>query len=729
MKKVLLVVILLFPLIIQVGCTVKTTGPKGTEDLPIVSGPLPPLLMTEPGSDRTMIPSNTLISALFAAPVDAEAVKGVWSYSYGGRTFGIDDGICQWSFDHCLMMFKPSREIPIGEKVQVFISTSAYPVQGSDVGVHRPAGEGIIPWEFTITDEAMTGTPRIVDWSSRERAFIPPDAELFVEYDREMLRCSAEVSFTLFSKDDPEIRDRENGKFRWSELPSGHRRMTYLPDTPLVPDCLYTLSFDSTAFPCLDLAGNSMETTFRTQFQTLDEVVYVSAAGSDENIGNTRTLPIRTIERGLEVAWQKGYTILRISEGSYDACIDLTTQHSGMTIEGAWNTAFETRDPVLHLTEVLPEPGCSYPFTITSDAAEVTLRGMRILGGGLAGRDNGSILINGNATDISIVGCTLLGATAGSAGYGMRILSGGEASLAENPFISGGTNSGKKTGVCAGNGSWVLIRDNAFITGGSTSNGDTSGIVVEGGSSACIVRNTIVGGEEYSGVTRNNSGVEIEGADRCVLIGNFITGGGALTHVSNNGFAVSVSSSNPLLINNTLNGGGTSLWGATSSCGVYLRDRKDPWDVEPVLINNIIIGGRNLHRYGIYFDSGTLQPPLTCILSGNTFRTGDIYLAGTTLAEISNPQDPDSTLDLIGQPLNSECFSEGDVRFPAAVQYDYHIDLWSPNPLSVKNNGSDLEEARQMLHEYGLSDQLFIDIDGTRRSPASIDRGAHEFSP
>ena len=113
----------------------------------------------------------------------------------------------------------------------------------------------------------------------------------------------------------------------------------------------------------------------------------------------------------------------------------------------------------------------------------------------------------------------------------------------------------------------------------------------------------------------------------------------------------------------------------------------------------------------------------------NTFKGEGTALGGSTFTNIVYPNSPDSSTDISPAPMNNMYYDTGspdDLVFINETAYNYHIDSSSPDTSSIEDNGYDVSG---LSLSQSLLDELLIDIDGTTRNPASIDRGAHEFSP
>ncbi len=197
--------------------------------------------------------------------------------------------------------------------------------------------------------------------------------------------------------------------------------------------------------------------------------------------------------------------------------------------------------------------------------------------------------------------------------------------------------------------------------------------------------------------------------------------------MNNECYGIYASDSNVNIINNTINSGGNN--GIFISNAIWISD--SPWNINPIVINNIILSGTNLNKYGIWLVS-TSSTPYTSLIFNNTFNNilGNYLLINST--PYSTITAVNSTNDVTPQPSGNEDYSNsnidfnGNKDFQAPVSYDYHVNETGSTPsdiVKIKNNGYDLSSIS------GISDDYSPDIDKTIRNVQTIDRGAHEFSP
>jgi len=183
-----------------------------------------------------------------------------------------------------------------------------------------------------------------------------------------------------------------------------------------------------------------------------------------------------------------------------------------------------------------------------------------------------------------------------------------------------------------------------------------------------------------------------------------------------------------VLINNTIGSGGDPS-GIANSYTICIND--NPWNINPYIINNIIIDGTNNFNDGVRLIHDPPPPPKELRIFNNSFRNDNIdrYIDGTGFNDTSITA-VNSETNITPPPQDNDEFSSGNVSFDNNLVADYHIGAGSPDTSSIKDNGySNLSALPIFTTNPSLLDELLIDIDGTSRDPATIDRGAHEFNP
>ncbi|MGQ9616585.1 MAG: hypothetical protein ACUVWJ_09335 [Spirochaetota bacterium] len=271
----------------------------------------------------------------------------------------------------------------------------------------------------------------------------------------------------------------------------------------------------------------------------------------------------------------------------------------------------------------------------------------------------------------------------------------------------------------------ITIQDNVLITGGNTNSGDTYGIRLINVEKAKIFRNIIIGGT-ISGSSGSNYGISFENeyvnTEYNSVFNNFIVGGRQTTSNENPCYGVYISKSKIKLLNNTIDAGGSNSC-ITNTYGIYVKS-SDIWEIDPIIINNYIIGGNGTPSYGIYLAFNELR--LECAIFNNIFNTNNLnHLAGTI-------QGDANTVEALNGPLGGVLFDPqpfenlGDNKllneiFNDYSNNDYHIIL-TDSP--AKNNGYNGSH-NSIYSEEGA----MYDIDGAPRPEEYnlIDLGADEF--
>ncbi len=402
------------------------------------------------------------------------------------------------------------------------------------------------------------------------------------------------------------------------------------------------------------------------------------------------------------------------------------TQGLGIKIENSSDVILDSNDGI---------SGGSTPYNagvyVLGSSKNITIKNnKKIIGitGGATGISYGILLGNGTGP-IAIENNNQISgnSTSNSVTFGIYIRPNAVATIRGNNIDGGSTTNNPTYGIYVDTGADVEISDNAPISGGTTSNGDTYGIFIGSSADVRMFRNTIEGGKESTSTIHTNYGLFVDSASACSIFNNFISGSSISTNNSNISHSIHAKDTTIYVINNTIDGGGTT-GGINSSTGLYIEDSTG-WSIDPIIINNIMNGGKNNSKYGIYFVNDSQVPPLACTINNNTFRGEGTYIDGSnSFTGISFPTAPITTSEVTvaTENLFYNIGPPADLAFINDATVDYHISTTSSDTSSIKDNGYDVST---LSLDPSLLNELLIDIDGTTRNPASIDRGAHEFNP
>jgi len=647
---------------------------------------VPKIISYDPHEALTEIPENTIISVLFSLPMNRTSVEEAFHFSYDGQEYHYSN--MDWSHDDSLFSVGPLPSIPIGTMVTVTINYSAQ----SDEGISL---EETYEWVFKVSKEAYTGNPIVSECSPLSDEVKPTNTPISITFNREMLRSSVEASFSL-SSDLLDYRSVDDGTITWTD-----KTMTFQPNEPLDYDKNYTMLLNDHGIICTDLSGNELA-GFQSQFYTIDNVIYVSVnIGSDSNLGYYSSLPVATIQQGIDKALDNGFTHLKIAEGSYTEDITLDSdKFNDFHFQGGWDQDFSNPDvdPSSYMADVSPGLN-NFTFTL-SDVSGVIIDGLKINGGNAAGQNNGSVLINSGSSEITIQNCSIEGGSAGTT-HGVLIGSG-----AQN----------------------IIIQDNPLIYGGTTVDNSTYGILVENGAVAHIYRNTINGGEDTSPgppVTNVHIGVGFSSAGDCNLFNNFIVGGASFTDTQNDSYGVYVLNSDVDIINNTVNGLG-NVGAPAKTYGIYGENTNSN------IINNIIIGGRGGVRYGITLSDYSTSVNDVLIYNNTFDRDGCLagFLSdgsGTDFTDIATMEMESGYNTGLRSPSNNNDYVPGDIVFVNPLFGDFTVDTsLSANESLIEDNG--YNSLSNILTPAEIQ-EVTRDRFWTDRPVSSMDRGAHEFNP
>jgi len=293
-----------------------------------------------------------------------------------------------------------------------------------------------------------------------------------------------------------------------------------------------------------------------------DEYIYVSSVGDDNN-GGFKTLPVKSIQKAVEIAGGFGLSSIRVAQGIYTPGNGLNIksvdyQNSGirvntgnLTILGGWDADFTERNGI---TELDGESLLKHVVWI-DNVANVTIDGF-VIRGGLA-----------NA------------ASAPHDRGGGVYINQGSGHLITNTVISNNTASGRGGGVCVWHGTNHTI--SATITSNTANSG--GGVYVSGGTS-----HTINGTISGNGKAHTGGGVYVsEGTSHTIsgtISGNEANFGGGV-YVSGTSHTISA----------TISGNTGTEWGG----GVYMTGGESHEISATITGNTANSGG------GVYFSDTT----------------------------------------------------------------------------------------------------------------------------
>ncbi|MBA7544502.1 hypothetical protein ES705_36858 [subsurface metagenome] len=454
-----------------------------------------------------------------------------------------------------------------------------------------------------------------------------------------------------------------------------------------------------------DLAGNLLITTFDS-FHTTENIIFVSPDGNDADTG-FKTNPKRSITSAIERAAELGFPYIMIANGDYEEDINMIND---ILLRGGYQTDWFARD---FNTNIYPvSSNYTLQFLNVSGPA---IDGLNIYGNNNSTNETSAVLIN-NSNNIVIENCNIYGSTDGVLGdvYGIYIE----------------------------NANYITVKDN-IINGGITSGGSTHGIKITDSAKVDIYRNTIIGGKGIDGA-ETNIGIMYEHTlvpeKYYNLFNNFIVGGTQDTNPSDLCYGVYIKNTNVNIINNTIDGGGNlySPEYTYYTYGIFCTDDSGGWQINPIIINNYILGGNGDPSYGIFLnnDNGNLS----CAIFTNIFNAlfcdfyaGSLYsiapsigaLHGGTGADISEP-NPADNLEDTNSPNPKD---NPEPVFTDWKNSNYHINLSSTSCSLVEDKGHD-GDYNDLYAEEGI----IKDIDGIERDTDGgtnyrlIDLGADEIN-
>ena len=165
------------------------------------------------------------------------------------------------------------------------------------------------------------------------------------------------------------------------------------------------------------------------------------------------------------------------------------------------------------------------------------------------------------------------------------------------------------------------------------------------------------------------------------------------------------------------------------------------WNINPIMINNLIIGGEQNTTYGIYLD--TNESPISVVIFNNIFNDAKCtHLVSTSGVDINNIATLEGTIgnsSFDPDPKNNiDYTNDADVTFIDKSTYDYHINTDLSDQLTLNNissNGFNVDSSIDATYNndtiYVPQDAALYDIDDEPRPSdySKIDLGADEFAP
>jgi hypothetical protein len=376
---------------------------------------------------------------------------------------------------------------------------------------------------------------------------------------------------------------------------------------------------------------------------------YVSGATGDDNNAGTQAKPLKTIKKGLANAKSiGGKQIVFVAAAHYPEDVDMS---EGISLWGGYactaSSCTWARDPKANDTAILNQRpnGVVADDTITS---ATTISGFRIQGQNVSGGgtlDTRGITCSGGSptiTNNTINGGTV---TVGSGNRTVAVYVGAPTNnqttgaIIDKNVIKGGDASGSNSyGVLvarpsATNPAIAQITSNT-ITGGSSSVGVTYALLLNGSAAATrVFDNDITAGDGGSTsrtygirlaspatIDKNRINVDQNSVGTCTSAGAEFCGGGiqlasTAATITNNvvlgvkgNVTAALSLSTPeggapvdaVINGNYFDGAGIGAGIATASAAVSLRIGGGNNGVVGRLRNNILMGGGNKDRYGVY---------------------------------------------------------------------------------------------------------------------------------
>ena len=514
---------------------------------------VPRIITFDPADNLYDVPRNAWIAILFSKPMNQQSLEDYFSYSYNGNTYGASHGSFLWDSSSRLVVFRPYSFFPPSTEVSVSVGLYVKSKEGLNLEVGAS-------WKFETSTDLDSGLNYTVSntYALNETmvaGIYTLDAQVVIEFDKEMLRSSVEGSFQLSSDDFQDIRTVNDGYFMWSEPMVGMKRAIFIPDEPLMAGKLYQVYLNANGIQTVDIAGNSHNGIMLLPlftFQTID-AIYVSTTGDDSNDGYLSIIPVQTISRAIQRALEHSLPFIKIEQGSYNEDVVLSgPTYDGFVLQGGWNVGFGIYDPWSTPSEINAVSN-NYAITL-SNVNYCSLEGLDIRGLSSGPPDvNGAVLINSGSTNIRIDSCDIIGSDNAETAYGIRITGGSEDVEINNSTCEGAqvmTVMDRAYAISTDNASNIRIWNNPSLAGRSGTVANAA-IYMRNTSNVLIENNTIDGGWDQGRI----DGIRLEdGAQNISIQWNWITAG-MTTNFESAGIYVSGNASATINDNAEINGG------------------------------------------------------------------------------------------------------------------------------------------------------------------------------
>jgi len=633
------------------------------------------------------IPVNAKICVKFSSQMNKESVHDSFHIICYNHELDQYDGTFEWFNNDHVFLFTPLSLLPRNTRITVKLANEArdvndyYLLDGFEWSFTTTEAEDTIPLEATLLSPD-TDNDTAVD--------IYPKIE--IEFSKEIIVCTSCATFRLTSDDAADIRTSDDGTFTCNGI-----ILTFIPHEPLIYNTWYSIDFNNgNEVYVQDLSGNLLITPFDS-FHTPENIIFVSPYGNDADTG-FKTNPKRSVTSAIERAAELGFPYIMIANGEYIEDINMIND---ILLMGGYQTDWITRD---FNTNIYPvSSNYTLQFLNVSGPA---IDGLNIYGNNNSTNETSAVLIN-NSNNIVIENCNIYGSTDGETTGGIL---------------------GDVYGIYIENANNITVKDN-IINGGITSGGSTHGIKITNSAKVDIYRNTIIGGKGIDGA-ETNIGIMYEHTwvpeEYYNLFNNFIVGGTQDTNPSDLCYGVYIKNTNVNIVNNTIDGGG-NLSSPEYTYGIFCTDDSGGWQINPIIINNYILGGNGDPSYGIFLDNTGKQ--LDCVIYNNIFnRSSCTDYAGSgegSVSTISGLNESFGALLFNPSPTsNYEDINHPDATFTLWEESDYHITTSSPSCSLVKDNKGHDGDYNYLYGE----ENILIDIDGQQRIVGDLDLGADEIN-
>jgi hypothetical protein len=245
----------------------------------------PTVIGTDPGTNSTHVPVNTVIGIGFSEPVQAETVTDQSVLLYDSVSGKYVSGTVNLSGDAKSLHFVPTIALGVGRQYRIYLNNSIKDLFGNSLN------SGIY-YAFTTSFDKDATSPRIIGFSvTADQTAVPTNVQLQVQFDE---------AVSTLSLGNVELRKGGNMITVTRELNGDNKILTLKLMQPLLANTAYTISIEGVEDLSGNLLANSAEHHFTTGAGadlTSTGMVQTSPANAADNVGLNTKVVILFAER------------------------------------------------------------------------------------------------------------------------------------------------------------------------------------------------------------------------------------------------------------------------------------------------------------------------------------------------------------------------------------------------------------------------------------------------